>query len=444
MTAAVTRSPKDASEIIGFFVTAFKEWWATTDYDSELRRTLTVLSMTKADAFVVKIAGRCELSYCRPHSKHSRTLLELKEALRHLTENPGLASLRGDDQRRPLNETHRYSVTCVPVKIANSSHCYLPVAGKPDAGNDVNYCAYAYPATLVCDGRESDEENFARMYAHTIGLVLFDLFRNREHRFAALPKEISKRYWDDSDPKTASNVRLTPPWDRKNEKAALASRRTATLSLDLRRSTFCMEQADQGQLFGDWLEQLVKLLTAVTHRNGGVFDKFTGDGALVHFLELECEVVYQTKPVSAAVKCAIEMQEAISIHLRRLREFLHFDSAKLGAGVAIDLNEAYWTIDGGDSPIVVGRGVVGACRACGSAPAGAVRLSNIAYRELCPEIANHLAPIIHEVPLITKEWSEAMGVQVWEFVAPSSWPPSEIADLCQAIYDDRLAYSLAR
>ena len=104
----------------------------------------------------------------------------------------------------------------------------------------------------------------------------------------------------------------------------------ATLSYDLRKSTFCMENADSPSKFAGWLDLLVQILTQVAHRHGGVFDKFTGDGALVHFLAKECEVVYGTKPVEAALACAIDMQYATKVHLDRLRKFMRMDSNLLG------------------------------------------------------------------------------------------------------------------
>jgi hypothetical protein len=35
----------------------------------------------------------------------------------------------------------------------------------------------------------------------------------------------------------------------------------------------------------------------VAHLHGGVFDKFTGDGCLVHFLERECKEI-TSRPVN--------------------------------------------------------------------------------------------------------------------------------------------------
>jgi class 3 adenylate cyclase len=174
--------------------------------------------------------------------------------------------------------------------------------------------------------------------------------------------------------------------------------------------------------------------------NGGIFDKFTGDGALVHFLEKECKLVYDRKPVDAALSCAVDMHRAIEIHLERLRKFLRLNSELIGASIAIDISDAFWSLDHRDNPITVGRGVVGACRLCDSASAGVVRMTNIAYQELSSSIILKL-PEVREEHFSSKELKEEMKVTVWEFAIPPSpqelgvgHPLNEIDALCQRIY----------
>jgi class 3 adenylate cyclase len=285
------------------------------------------------------------------------------------------------------------------------------------------------------------EDKFVSFHGRSTLPMLFHIMLYRESRFTPFPGRISQRYWEDSaelmkaDTEPKRKDVLRPPWDTDE------LQRTATLSFDLRKSTFCMEHADKHKKFGDWLDQMVEILTGVCHLHGGVFDKFTGDGALIHFLQKEFVVVYENKdPVEAAMDCAVDMHRAIGIHLERLREFLRFDCQLLGAGIAIDISDTYWALDHRDNPITVGRGVVGACRLCDRTPAGKIHMTNIAYRALTPEILNKL-PHPRVVPLESKEFNKEMEITVWEFTMPSDPPELElgsrdtIANLCKWVCD---------
>jgi class 3 adenylate cyclase len=263
------------------------------------------------------------------------------------------------------------------------------------------------------DHQSSNDEKSLNKYGeearfvHRLGTsmlgVLHDVMRQRMHRFSAFPNEISVRYWDDAvevhrsrqrresggeagrqrhqsantQILPPSSQRLLPPWNRNHGVQG------ATLALDLRKSTFCMDQANSAEEFSQWLQLLVQILTKVTHLHGGVFDKFTGDGCLVHFLEEEQHVLYNKNAVAAAVECAFDMHEAVSFLLERLRKILRFDSALLGAGIGIDFGESHWSLDQQNNPVVVGKAVVGACRLCGSS-AGVTSLTNVAYHQLSP------------------------------------------------------------
>jgi len=426
------------SGLASFINTVFSEWWDTQGFDFSLRSALEKLSMVRVTAFLVKISGRSALSFSVPILKEQEVLTELETKVTAIVDNALKQETWEDGYKHHLKGDYHFAVAGIPVRgvpeatslsVRNEleRHCL-----KGLEADDLNYCAYTYKIKqthLKDQADESFEEYHARHYSRPICLMLFDIFRNREHRLAAFPKEISERYWQDSAcMRHQQSDSLAPPWEGNGKTGC----RTATLSIDLRRSTFCMEQADEGWMFGEWLDELVKILTAVTHNNGGVFDKFTGDGALVHFLERECSVVYSKPAVSAAVMCAIEMQVAVEFHLKRLRKFLRFDSGKLGAGVAIDVSEAFWSIDGSDSPIVVGRGVVGACRLGGGAQAKTIRLSNIAWQGLDQELKSRIKGAV-EVAIKTKEWPEEMEVLAWEFKALIS-PESDIPKICEHIY----------
>jgi len=113
--------------------------------------------------------------------------------------------------------------------------------------------------------------------------MIFNAFMIRSHRVAAFPSRISLHYWNSASAGAAKDhhekvpVRLAPPWYPHPEGRCEELIPTATLSLDLRKSTYCMEFATSAKEFGDWLDHLVEKMRAVAHLHGGVFDKFTGD-----------------------------------------------------------------------------------------------------------------------------------------------------------------------
>ncbi|HEV7733696.1 MAG TPA: hypothetical protein VGR62_16125 [Candidatus Binatia bacterium] len=196
-----------------------------------------------------------------------------------------------------------------------------------------------------------------------------------------------------------------------------------------------MEQADDGRKFAIWMDQLVQILTRVAHHYGGVFDKFTGDGALIHFLEEESLTSYDRNAIAAASDCAAAMHLATSLHINRLRQFLRVDSNMLGATIGIDLGQAHWSLDHRYNPITVGRGVVGACR-LSSGPAGRTRLSNLAYQQLMK--SNGPANAFRRVPFASKDYNPALEPVAWESdvlgAAITSKAGVEVRQLCDEVY----------
>jgi class 3 adenylate cyclase len=367
--------------------TLFMELWDTIGYDQRIRIGLRdALSAIHAVGLVVHIAkSRTTLSYfnppfCDDERFHNKVLTLVNDA------RPKLAD-RDVKEGRGFKIDDRFAgiVVTIPVEAWRPGES-LDGAQVSRGPGGINFSALVYERKgrwrQTANGPE-EEQSFVAYHAGSTLLVLWDLIRHRTRRFAPFPAKISERYWKDAgelikDPgeRRKTPTILFPPWD--SEKRL----RTTTLSFDLRRSTFCMEQAADPQRFGIWLDQLVQILNQVGHLHGGVFDKFTGDGALVHFLETECQEVYKKNSVRSAMDCAVDMHRAMNIHLKRLRRFMHLDCRLLGAGVAMDVSDAFWSFDYRDNPITVGQGVVYACRLCDDTKAGRIRLTNIAYEEL--------------------------------------------------------------
>ncbi len=168
---------------------------------------------------------------------------------------------------------------------------------------------------------------------------------------------------------------------------------TFTLSLDLRKSTSLMDQVEQPGAFAIWLETLSELCREIVHDNGGIFDKFTGDGVIAHFAvaydpnekippsNYDFAVSWpkvQTQ-AAAALTCGCELVRAVQELLKLLQPLLRFDIGTAGPSVGIAFDDASWSLDRDGRPIVVGKGVVNACRIT-AAPAGSIEVANNVVR----------------------------------------------------------------
>ena len=432
--------------------TLFAEIWDTRGYDKHLRRVLSdSLNVLHATGIVVYVADREATIHYFLNMDGGVDEQVLLKKIRDEVEDQ---VRQGDGQcwKTPLkfriNERLRVAIVAIP----DQRRALLPAGesgeGSIWCGNDplaLNFCALIYDLKGRWWDRKnkksgnkhpSDQEEtfFVGAQSQSSMRLLFDVIRGRVRRFAPFAPKVSQRYWEDAkyalleDVSPAQRDTLRPPWELDDPVP------TATLSFDLRKSTFCMEHADDPFKFADWLDELVQILTAVAHRNGGTFDKFTGDGAIVHFLQNECHVIYHRRATDAALACAADMQQAMVFHLSRLRPNLRMDSRLLGAGIGIDYGNAFWRIDHRDNPIVVGRGVVGACRH-GAADAGTVVVTNIAYQKLDRHNQNRL----EQFDVTTKEMKEEMKITAWRIVHPrgilGAAPTEEIYGICKRVWD---------
>ncbi len=198
---------------------------------------------------------------------------------------------------------------------------------------------------------------------------------------------------------------------------------TITISLDLRKSTFAMEQARDATRFATWMTGVISALTTLAQSAGAIFDKFTGDGVIIHFpvnppwdeQEKDAEPA-EAEAMERAVICAARMVVCVQHKLDELRKILLNDCGKFGAGVGIAIADAYWGVDLEGNPMVVGRGVVNACRAADPAPAGMLYLVNSAYQAFRDTpLGRRTNP--SRLCYTTKEFNGDLDVSVWALEA---------------------------
>lgn len=273
----------------------------------------------------------------------------------------------------------------------------------------------------------SSDENLARFKEfirsdqlkseiHTISRIISSVLTRRGIIFSRFPERFSDAYWYTADmdryynDQKIESLAKVAPWDQisrsklKGENADYTTRgkrSTVTLSFDLRRSTRAMERMLDKKAFADWMEAMVMMLRQITIENNGIFDKFTGDGVLVHFLEEESrefrinrQALKHFDPeeiegagwrthessgghyaVADAMACAFEMIKAVELHAVRLNQISRKFDMKFGPVVAIAKDVVQWSVDRDGDPIVVGPGVVDACRFTDGARKGEVRVS---------------------------------------------------------------------
>ena len=294
-----------------------------------------------------------------------------------------------------------------------------------------------------------DYEVWRRHLVFPVLSLVFLILRHRIRLFASFPPKVSRLYWDTAGGRTATPGKpaFEPPWiGRKSSEAGSTSkllrqkstsRLTATLSFDLRKSTFCMENTPPAK-FARWMDDFVEILHQIAHQHGGVFDKFTGDGALVHFLADECREVYQKDPIECAVRCAVDFIQATRIHLPRLQQFLTHDSRLLGGSAGIDYASAHWDIDSRFHPVTVGKGVVNACRLGDGALAGRIRLTNRVYRRLPRWFRTAYEYVA--VDFSSKEVVKNQEVTCWEWEPPKFGIQGDVEAvrrICDQIYSQR-------
>lgn len=230
------------------------------------------------------------------------------------------------------------------------------------------------------------------------------------------PLKFSQQFWnivDDLDPLSFR----ARPWDADSSGKA-DTVPTASLSFDLRQSTFAMDQAIDKKVHADWLEGMVIILRQITHLHEGVFDKFTGDGIISHFPvyfgDTNREVAANRVVLNSTV-CAWDMVRAAVLSIDYLLANMALRKSSFGPSVGIAFDEAQWSVDRVGNPIVVGRGVVHACR-LGGGPASTVQVSNAVFtrlRKLLPD-----APGFEELEFVSKEYREGTGVQLTRLTVP--------------------------
>jgi class 3 adenylate cyclase len=147
------------------------------------------------------------------------------------------------------------------------------------------------------------------------------------------------------------------------------------LSIDIRRSTDLMLNANSSDDFALFITGLCEGLKQIVITNFGVFDKFTGDGTLAYF-----PMFFSGEDaVQRCCKTAQSCHDFFSVYYKENRSKFKI-SLKTGLGIGIDYGAAK-LVRVNDEPTIVGVPVVYACR-LSSAPSGHTYLNQSAFQIL--------------------------------------------------------------
>jgi class 3 adenylate cyclase len=260
------------------------------------------------------------------------------------------------------------------------------------------------PTVFVTDSYRDAVESYCR----AIQLAMM----RRDESDSIFPTNVSRKFWNVVDDKDPFRARIRP-WDE-DESGRAATVPTASLSFDLRQSTFAMDQAIDKKFHADWLEGMVIILRQLTHMHGGVFDKFTGDGVISHFpIYSFVSDVKSTAAASEVIKnsviCAWDMIRAIDFFVAKMLPNIALKKSTFGASVGVAFDDAQWSVDRVGNPIVVGRGVVHACR-LSDGPPDTVQVSNAVITRLemdLPDLQGH-----KELDFVSKEYETGSDVKM--------------------------------
>ena len=177
------------------------------------------------------------------------------------------------------------------------------------------------------------------------------------------------------------------------------------MSIDMRRSTDLMLNAQTPELYAKFLNTVCDKLRDVILLYHGVFDKFTGDGILAFFPDFFTGPdagYYALKAAQAAHRVFAETYES---HEYCFSPVL----LEVGLGIGIDYGDCH-LIRMGDGLTVVGGPVVFACR-MGNAPAGKTFLNQPAYEQISAKYEDYFVIEKTEVKIKHAGRSRAYSVE---------------------------------
>ena len=301
--------------------------------------------------------------------------------------------------------------------------------------------------TLRCEFKTILKDGVERVNAvnfHDLIAVYAGYFDQMLRDLSFVPMELIQAEWNrivyHGAPPVLSRARHQDglPWSRDPS----GETPTITLSLDLRKSTFAMQQARSRRHYAWWLETVSELAREITLHHGGIFDKFTGDGAICHFIYPNLAHTpegqkAEDEAVMAATACASDLIFAMQQHIAHIRPELKFESDAFGPAIGMARDPAAWSLDRDGKPVVVGLGIVNACRLNGGR-AGQIIMTNdlkVQVSDLIPGIKFEQ----HKLGSSHKEFAPQQEATCWRVygrAVPAGSPTADIKSRVDRVWED--------
>jgi class 3 adenylate cyclase len=147
------------------------------------------------------------------------------------------------------------------------------------------------------------------------------------------------------------------------KKSILYPQNLLVISIDIRHSTFLMENIIDTEKYAEMMSAINKKIIEKTKEYFGIFDKFTGDGALLFF----SEVISGDDYIKQGLFCAQDVIDNVREIIQEYKNVFYKFPYKVGAGIGIDIGEAVgigiiMEKNICEEATYLGRCVVNACR----------------------------------------------------------------------------------
>ena len=132
------------------------------------------------------------------------------------------------------------------------------------------------------------------------------------------------------------------------------------MSIDIRKSTFYLENSKQARYFVKLLEEINNVIINSVNKHCGIIDKFTGDGFIVFFPKFFTGDKY----LLLSLLCATEIIQEVQKVFNSNEEYYYKYPNATEIGIGLDVGNAD-LLKVNNKVTYIGRCVVNACRICG-------------------------------------------------------------------------------
>jgi class 3 adenylate cyclase len=186
------------------------------------------------------------------------------------------------------------------------------------------------------------------------------------------------------------------------------------MSIDIRHSTFLMENISDPKKYAEMMSAINKKIIEKTKEYFGIFDKFTGDGALLFF----SEVISGDDYIKHGLFCAQAVIDNVREIIQEYENVFYKFPYKIGVGIGIDIGKAD-SLRVLDDATYIGKCVVNACRICSNS-FNAIIIGTHGYNLISEKYADSF---ITGVQKIECEYKHSIPIKAYEITINTQTEP---------------------